>query len=113
MGGAGVFVAVNAQVRQSALDLVGTKDASTVDRTNSHRKEADGGRKPAAMVRTPGYAIARSRACLKQLSDQTATLVRQELDFAKAKQAVKGKKAGLGAGISGPPACSGCMTWEP
>lgn len=38
---------------------------------------------------------------LKQLSDQTVTLVRQELDLAKAELAVKGKKAGLGAGMFG------------
>lgn len=38
---------------------------------------------------------------LKQLSDQTATLARQELDLAKAELAVKGKKAGLGAGMFG------------
>ncbi|MDQ6822202.1 MAG: phage holin family protein [Actinomycetota bacterium] len=38
---------------------------------------------------------------LKELSDQTATLVRQELDLAKAELAVKGKKAGLGAGMFG------------
>jgi hypothetical protein len=36
---------------------------------------------------------------LKQLSDQTATLVRQELDLAKAELVVKGKTAGLGAGM--------------
>ena len=38
---------------------------------------------------------------LKQLSDQTATLVRQELDLAKAELTAKGKKAGLGAGMFG------------
>ncbi len=38
---------------------------------------------------------------LKQLSDQTVTLVRQELDLAKAELGVKGKKAGLGAGMFG------------
>ncbi len=38
---------------------------------------------------------------LRQLSDQTATLVRQELDLAKAEVAVKGKKAGMGAGMFG------------
>jgi len=38
---------------------------------------------------------------LKQLSDQTATLVRQELDLAKTEFAVKGRKAGLGAGMFG------------
>ena len=38
---------------------------------------------------------------LKQLSDQTTTLVRRELDLAKAELAEKGKKAGLGAGMFG------------
>jgi hypothetical protein len=38
---------------------------------------------------------------LKQLSDQTATLVRQELDLAKAELTVKGKRAGVGAGMLG------------
>lgn len=38
---------------------------------------------------------------LRQLSEQTATLVRQELDLAKAELTVKGKKAGLGAGMFG------------
>ncbi len=38
---------------------------------------------------------------LRQLSDQTTTLVRQELDLAKAELTVKGKQAGLGAGMFG------------
>ncbi len=38
---------------------------------------------------------------LRQLSEQTATLVRQELDLAKAELTVKGKQAGLGAGMFG------------
>ena len=38
---------------------------------------------------------------LKQLSQDTATLVRKELDLAKAEMAQKGKKAGLGAGMFG------------
>lgn len=38
---------------------------------------------------------------VRQLSDQTATLVRQELDLAKAELVVKGKQAGLGAGMFG------------
>jgi uncharacterized membrane protein len=37
----------------------------------------------------------------KQLSDQTTTLARQEVDLAKAELAVKGKQAGLGAGMFG------------
>ncbi len=38
---------------------------------------------------------------LRQLSDQTATLVRQELELAKAELTVKGKAAGIGAGMFG------------
>jgi len=38
---------------------------------------------------------------LKELSEQTSTLVRQELELAKAEMAEKGKKAGLGAGMFG------------
>lgn len=38
---------------------------------------------------------------VKQLSDQSATLVRQEVELAKAELAVKGKQAGLGAGMFG------------
>jgi uncharacterized membrane protein YqjE len=38
---------------------------------------------------------------LKQLSDQTTTLVKQELDLAKAELGEKGKRAGIGAGMFG------------
>ena len=38
---------------------------------------------------------------MKQLADQTSTLVRQELDLAKAEMTQKGKQAGLGAGLFG------------
>ena len=38
---------------------------------------------------------------LRQLSQETATLVRQEIDLAKAEVADRGKKAGLGAGMFG------------
>ena len=38
---------------------------------------------------------------LKQLSEQTATLVRQELDLAKAEMQQKAKRAGLGLGMIG------------
>src|SRR5436190_6108129 len=38
---------------------------------------------------------------MRQLSDQTASLVRQELDLAKAELATKGKRAGIGAGMFG------------
>jgi fatty acid desaturase len=38
---------------------------------------------------------------LKQLSQETTTLVRQELELAKAEMAQKGKQAGAGAGMFG------------
>ena len=38
---------------------------------------------------------------LKQLSQETTTLVRQELELAKAEVSEKGKKAGAGAGMFG------------
>ena len=38
---------------------------------------------------------------LKQASDQTTTLVRQELELAKAELTTKGKQVGLGAGMFG------------
>jgi uncharacterized membrane protein YqjE len=38
---------------------------------------------------------------LRQLSQETATLVRQELELAKAEMAQKGKRAGVGAGLFG------------
>ena len=38
---------------------------------------------------------------LRQLSDQTATLVRQEMELAKAELSVKGKRMGMGAGMFG------------
>ncbi len=40
-------------------------------------------------------------ALLKQLSDQTTTLARREVDLAKAELVAKGKQAGLGAGMFG------------
>lgn len=38
---------------------------------------------------------------LKQLSEETSTLVRQELDLARAEMTQKGKQMGLGAGMFG------------
>ena len=38
---------------------------------------------------------------LKQLSQETTTLVKQELDLAKAEMTEKGKQAGVGAGFIG------------
>ena len=36
---------------------------------------------------------------LKQLSSETSTLVKQELDLAKAELTQQGKRAGMGAGL--------------
>jgi hypothetical protein len=38
---------------------------------------------------------------MKQLAEQTSALVRQELELAKAELSVKGKQAGIGAGLLG------------
>jgi predicted lipid-binding transport protein (Tim44 family) len=38
---------------------------------------------------------------LKQLSQETTTLVKQEIDLAKAEMSEKGKQAGMGAGMFG------------
>ena len=38
---------------------------------------------------------------MRQLADETGTLVRQELDLAKAEMREKGKRAGVGAGFLG------------
>lgn len=46
---------------------------------------------------------------LKQLSQETATLVRQEIELAKAEVAKTGKKAGLGAGLVGAAGIAGFL----
>jgi hypothetical protein len=38
---------------------------------------------------------------MRQLADETATLVRQELELAKAEMRQKGRRAGVGAGLLG------------
>jgi MFS family permease len=47
----------------------------------------------------PGEASAAE--LVKQLSEQTSRLVRQELELAKAELTIKGKRAGIGAGMFG------------
>jgi uncharacterized membrane protein YqjE len=42
-----------------------------------------------------------ARELLRELSDQTTTLVRQEIELAKAELSQKGKQAGAGAGMLG------------
>ena len=46
-------------------------------------------------------ATASASELVKQLSEQTSRLVRQELELAKAELSIKGKKAGVGAGMFG------------
>jgi uncharacterized membrane protein YqjE len=46
---------------------------------------------------------------LKQLSEETTRLVRQELELAKAELAEKGKQAGIGAGLFGGAAVVGLL----
>jgi Putative Actinobacterial Holin-X, holin superfamily III len=47
----------------------------------------------------PGEASAAE--LVKQLSEQTSRLARQEIELAKAELAIKGKRAGVGAGMFG------------
>ena len=56
------------------------------------------------MTDYPGQGDPRDRPVgelLKQLSDQTATLVRQEMELARIELVEKGKQAGIGAGAFG------------
>jgi hypothetical protein len=46
---------------------------------------------------------------LRQLSQETTTLVKQEMDLAKAEMAEKGKQAGVGAGMFGGAGVSGLL----
>ena len=46
---------------------------------------------------------------LKQLSEETTTLVKQELELAKAEMAEKGKQAGTGAGLFGGAGVTGLL----
>ena len=48
-----------------------------------------------------GASRASMAELVKQLSEQTSRLARQEVELAKAELAVKGKRAGLGAGMFG------------
>ena len=48
---------------------------------------------------------------LKQLSDQTTTLVRQEVELAKAEMTAKGKELGIGAGAFGGAALVGLFAF--
>ena len=46
---------------------------------------------------------------LRRLSEQTATLVRQELELAKAEVSEKGRRAGIGAGLFGGAGVAGLL----
>jgi uncharacterized membrane protein YqjE len=46
---------------------------------------------------------------LKQLSEETTTLVKQELDLAKAEMSEKGKETGVGVGMFGGAGLSGLL----
>src|SRR5207248_1894609 len=52
-------------------------------------------------TRGDGASQASMAELVKQLSEQTSRLARQEVELAKAELAVKGKRAGLGAGMFG------------
>jgi uncharacterized membrane protein YqjE len=49
----------------------------------------------------PGLRDRSTGELVRQLSEQASTLIRQELDLAKAELAQKGKQAGIGAGMFG------------
>jgi hypothetical protein len=52
-------------------------------------------------VSTPDQRDTSTSDLVKQLSDQTSRLVRQELELLKAELSIKGKQAGAGAGLFG------------
>src|SRR5947209_11657761 len=52
-------------------------------------------------IRTGEATQASMAELVKQLSDQTTELFHQEIELAKAELAVKGKRAGVGAGMFG------------
>jgi MFS family permease len=53
------------------------------------------------MAATNGPPDTSAAELVKQLSEQTSRLVRQEVELAKAELAIKGKRAGIGAGMFG------------
>src|SRR5438552_14975676 len=52
-------------------------------------------------TRTGAASEAPVAELIKQLSEQSSRLARQEVELAKAELAVKGKRAGMGAGMFG------------
>ena len=64
-----------------------------------------------ATPRDPDYLREQSVGdLLKQLSQETATLVRQEMALARAELTEKGKRAGIGAGMLGGAGVAGLLT---
>jgi MFS family permease len=55
----------------------------------------------AEVTQTDGAPQASVAELVKQLSDQTSRLARQEVELAKAELTAKGKRAGIGAGMFG------------
>jgi MFS family permease len=57
----------------------------------------------ANLTQTPGGSASEASIAelVKQLSEQTSRLARQEVELAKAELAAKGKRAGIGAGMFG------------
>jgi MFS family permease len=57
----------------------------------------------ANLTQTPGGSAPEASIAelVKQLSEQTSRLARQEVELAKAELAAKGKRAGIGAGMFG------------
>ena len=55
----------------------------------------------ATETRSDGASEASWPELVKQLSEQTSRLARQEVELAKAELALKGKRAGIGAGMFG------------
>ena len=53
------------------------------------------------MAAANGPSEASVAELVKQLSEQTSRLARQEVELAKAELAIKGKRAGIGAGMFG------------
>jgi MFS family permease len=55
----------------------------------------------ATEVRAGAASEAQLAELVKQISEQTSRLARQEVELAKAELAIKGKRAGVGAGMFG------------
>ena len=85
--GAAGFVAVNEQARERVLGLLGAGGSTQRGRLTWRPRTS--------------RADASAAELVKQLSEQTSRLVRQEMELAKAELSVKGKQVGIGAGLFG------------